>query len=182
MVDQLLDLSRLEAGTAQPRRDWCSIEELLREAIDHVEAGDDGQFNLSIDSGLPLVNADAAQLERALANLLENARRYSGGYPVKVRAGVIGGRLMMRIVDRGPGISPSELPRVFEPFYRGAGDGEHPGSGLGLAIARGFIEANEGRLSAESLPGQGTTFVVDLPLPPGEAPVTSIAGRGTSRP
>lgn len=162
LVDQLLDLSRLDAGTAQPRRDWCSIEELVRMAVDEV--GDGDRFNLSIDGDLPLVELDAAQVERALANLLENAKRYSGGHPVTVRAGVVGSHLRIRIVDRGRGVSQAELNRIFEPFYRGHGDGEHGGSGLGLAIARGFVEANDGHLSAESLPGQGTTFVIELPV------------------
>ena len=99
-----------------------------------------------------------------MVNLLDNARRHSGGYPVRVRAGALGHRLMVRIVDRGPGIPYNELPRIFEPFYRSHREDDHPGSGLGLAIARGFIEANGGRLGAESLPGQGTTFVVELPI------------------
>jgi two-component system sensor histidine kinase KdpD len=162
LVDQLLDLSRLEAGTARPRREWSSIEELVRSSVDEV--GDGERFVLSVDRDLPLLEVDAAQLERALVNLLENARRYSGDHPVKVRVGTIGSRLKIRIIDRGPGISHGELDRIFEPFYRGHDDGDHPGSGLGLAIARGFIEANEGRLTAESLPGQGTTFEIELPL------------------
>jgi two-component system sensor histidine kinase KdpD len=164
LVDQLLDLSRLEAGTARPRRDWCSIEELIRAAVEQVDSDGHQRFNLGIDKDLPLVNTDGAQLERALVNLLENARRYSGGFPVKVRAGVVGGRLMIRIVDRGPGIPHRELERIFEPFYRGTAGMDDSGSGLGLAIARGFVEANEGCLTAESLPGQGTTFVIELPL------------------
>ena len=119
LVDQLLDLSRLEAGTARPRREWCSIEELIRSAVDEVGNGNAECFNLFVDPDLPLINADAAQLERALVNLLENGRRYSGGHPVRVRAGTVGHRLMVRIVDRGPGISFGELQRIFEPFYRG---------------------------------------------------------------
>lgn len=163
LVDQLLDLSRLETGTAPPRRDWTSMEELVRDAVDEV--GDADRFALSVDRDVPLLEIDAAQLERALVNLLENARRYSGGQVVKVRVGAIGNRMMIRIVDRGPGIPHSELPRIFEPFYSSHRDGAHTGAGLGLAIARGFVEANQGRLTAESLPGQGTTFVVELPLP-----------------
>ena len=77
--------------------------------------------------------------------------------------------LNLRVSDRGPGIPKEELERVFEPFYRARGSGAS-GSGLGLAIARGFVEANGGRLKAESLPGQGTTFVFQLPVPV-EAPV-----------
>jgi two-component system sensor histidine kinase KdpD len=162
LVDNLLELSRLEAGTASPRPDWVSIEELVRGAAQ--EGSLSARLELSIDRDLPLVRADAAQLERAIANLLENATRYSGGLPVSVRARAVGQRLMVRVVDRGPGIAGAELERIFEPFYRVPGDDGHRGSGLGLAIARGFIEANGGRLWAESLPGQGTSFVISLPL------------------
>jgi two-component system sensor histidine kinase KdpD len=162
LVDKLLDLSRLHAGAAVPRRDWCSIEELLEVALDHI--GRDG-FVLSIDRGLPLIRADAVQIERAFANLLENAARYRDGHPVSVRARAVRERLVVRIVDRGPGLPSGELDRIFEAFYRAPG-GAHSGSGLGLAIVRGFIEANDGRVWAESLPGQGATFVVELPLEP----------------
>jgi two-component system sensor histidine kinase KdpD len=164
LVDKLLDLSRLHAGAAVPRRDWCAIDELLEVALDNLRGGRDG-FVLAIDRGLPLVRADAVQIERALANLLENAGRYGGGHPVSVRARAVGRRLVIRIVDRGPGLPAGELERVFEAFYRGPEKPTgHTGSGLGLAIVRGFVEANGGRVWAESLPGQGSTFVVELPL------------------
>ncbi len=73
-------------------------------------------------------------------------------------------RLMIRVIDRGPGIPRELLPHVFEPFRRGEGEAGHRGSGLGLAIVKGFVEANGGRVWAESLPDQGTVFVVQLPL------------------
>jgi two-component system sensor histidine kinase KdpD len=84
---------------------------------------------------------------------------------VSVRARAVGSRLVVRVVDQGPGIRQEERERIFEPFYRapGAGDGPRTGAGLGLAIAKGFIEANGGEISVESLPGQGTTFVVMFP-------------------
>jgi two-component system sensor histidine kinase KdpD len=164
LVDKLLDLSRLHAGAAVPRRDWCSIEELLEVALDNLRGGRAG-FVLSVERGMPLIRADAIQIERALANLLENAARFNGGHPVSVRARAVGHRIAIRIVDRGPGLPREELERVFEAFYRGRDDrSPHTGSGLGLAIARGFIEANGGRVWAESLPGQGSTFAVELPL------------------
>jgi two-component system sensor histidine kinase KdpD len=170
LVDNLLDLSRLEAGAAEPRREAISVEEVIGAALgDLVPAKDD--FALSIDPDLPLIRADSAQLERAFVNVLENARRHSAGHPVSVRARAVrplageGGKLIVRVVDRGPGIPPAQLERVFEPFYRaGTAQTGHRGSGLGLAIARGFIEANGGELRAESLPEQGTTFVFELPL------------------
>jgi two-component system, OmpR family, sensor histidine kinase KdpD len=158
LVDDLLDLSRLEAGTADPRREWCSIEEV-------VDAAGEGMpgIDVQLDAELPLVQVDSAQLERAVGNLLQNAVRYSNGQPVSVRAHVSGRRLLLRISDHGPGIPKDQLERIFEPFYQVNG-GSHSGSGLGLAIARGFVEANGGRLRAQSLPGQGATFVIELPI------------------
>ncbi|HXP37025.1 MAG TPA: DUF4118 domain-containing protein [Solirubrobacteraceae bacterium] len=197
LVDNLLDLSRLEAGAAEPRRDWTSVEELIRAALSELGAGPD-DFSLSIDEDLPLVSVDPVQMERAFVNVLENARRHSGGHPVSVRARAVrglarmpekvrnagedegadapglapgagarppGGRVIVRIVDRGPGIPPAQLERVFEPFYRaGTSSSGHRGSGLGLAIARGFTQASSGSLYVESLPGQGASFVFELPL------------------
>jgi two-component system, OmpR family, sensor histidine kinase KdpD len=164
LIDNLLDLSRLEAGAAEPRREWTSIDDVLRAAAE--EAG--GGFSFVVDPDLPLVRADAAQLERAFANLLDNAAHHSGGHPVSVRARAVGGRLVVRVVDRGPGIAAAQLERVFEPFFQAGGGrtGGARGSGLGLAIARGFVEANGGRLKVESLPDQGASFVCELPLEP----------------
>jgi two-component system sensor histidine kinase KdpD len=174
LVDNLLDLSRLEAGAAEPRREWTSIEEVVRAALVEL-GGSEEEWKLSIDRELPLVLADPTQMERAIVNVLENARRHSGGHPVSVRARAVhkisgaDGKLIVRIVDRGPGIPPAQLERVFEPFYRaGTASGGHRGSGLGLAIARGFTQANGGELHVESLPGQGATFVFELPLESGD--------------
>ncbi|MGD0196371.1 MAG: ATP-binding protein [Solirubrobacteraceae bacterium] len=166
LIEKLLDLSLLQAGTAEHRRVPYAIDDVLHEAIAYVQADSPAQeFRISLDDELPLVSGDPAQLERAFANLLENAARYSAGKPVSIRAHRAGERLRVRIVDQGPGIRPSELDRIFLPFYRSATDGpEHQGSGLGLAIARGFVEHDGGKISAESLPGQGTSFVVELPV------------------
>jgi two-component system sensor histidine kinase KdpD len=166
VVDKLLDLSRLQGGAAAPRAEWCSVDEVLRAAVEQTPHAPG--YDVAIDPDLPLIRADAAQLERASANLLENAARHGGGHPVAVRARAVGPRVLVRIVDRGPGIAGPERERIFEPFHRGstAADG-HAGSGLGLAVVRGFVEANGGRVWAESLPGQGATFVVELPLPVG---------------
>jgi two-component system sensor histidine kinase KdpD len=204
LVDNLLDLSRLEAGAAEPHTALTSVDEVIRAALAELAPAPE-DFSLSIDRDLPLVSVDPVQLERAFVNVLENARRHSGGHPVSVRARAVrslgaaaeapqadlvadeersgaafdtglaplegpsgapaGDRLVVRIVDRGPGIPPAQLERVFEPFYRaGTPQGGHRGSGLGLAIARGFTESNGGRLHVESLPGQGATFVFELPL------------------
>ncbi len=204
LVDNLLDLSRLEAGAAEPHVALTSVDEVIRAALAELSPAPE-DFSLSIDRDLPPVSVDPVQLERAFVNVLENARRHSGGHPVSVRARAVrslgaaaeapradlvadeersgaafdtglaplegpsgapaGDRLVVRVVDRGPGIPPAQLERVFEPFYRaGTPQGGHRGSGLGLAIARGFTESNGGRLHVESLPGQGATFVFELPL------------------
>jgi two-component system, OmpR family, sensor histidine kinase KdpD len=165
LVDKLLDLSKLQAGRAEPRRDWVSLEDVVLAARDGLADGA-AAIRLTVAPDVPDVQADAAQLERSFANLLENARRYSGGQPVSVHIRRSDTRVLVRVVDRGPGIAPSEIERIFEPFYRGPRARGEPwtGSGLGLAIAKGFVEANGGTISVESLPGQGTTFVVSLPI------------------
>jgi two-component system, OmpR family, sensor histidine kinase KdpD len=162
LVDKLLDLSRLQAGRTEPRRELVPMEEILLAARETLpSAGRD--VRLSVASDVPALRVDATQLERAFANLLENARRYSNGAPVSVQVRGVGSRVIVRITDRGPGIAPEDRERIFEPFYRGARPGQPwGGSGLGLAIAKGFVEANGGRISVESLPGQGTTFVVEF--------------------
>jgi two-component system sensor histidine kinase KdpD len=165
LVDKLLDLSRLQAGRAEPRQDWVSLEDVVLAARDSL-ADSNGDVRVAVDPDVPAVRADAAHLERAFANLLENALRYSGGLPVSVHIRRTGSRAVVRVVDQGPGIAPADRARIFEPFYRGPGARNEPwgGSGLGLAIAKGFVEANGGTISVESLPGQGSSFVVALPI------------------
>jgi two-component system sensor histidine kinase KdpD len=160
LVENLLDMSRLEAGKAEPHRGPVDLAEVLEEA--RQGQGRPESIRLALDAELPMVNADAAQLERVFANLLENAVRYGNGRPVLVRSRVVGGNIVVRVVDQGPGIPESEWERIFEPFQHG--DATNAGSGLGLAIAKGFVEANGGELAVESLPGQGTSFVVTLSL------------------
>ena len=164
LVDKLLDLSRLQAGGAAPRADWVSVEDLVAAASEGLR-GPGGPVRLIVDDGVSEFRADAAQLERALANLLENARRYAGESPVSVHAHRAGDRIVISVVDQGPGIDPAERERIFEPFYRGrrSASGAWTGSGLGLAIAKGFIEANGGTIRVDSLPGQGTSFIISLP-------------------
>jgi two-component system sensor histidine kinase KdpD len=173
LVEKLLDLSKLQAGRAEPRRDWVSLEDVMLAARESLSA-QAADVRLSIDPDVPEVRADAVQLERAFANLLENARRYSAGQPVSVHVRRSGDEVLVRVVDRGPGIAPSDRERIFEPFYRGPQAARTPwtGSGLGLAIAKGFVEANGGAISVESLPGQGTTFIVSLPGAP--EPVVTV--------
>lgn len=160
LVGDLLDLSRLEAGAAAPDQELWSLDDLVREAIDSLGA----RMHVDIAGEAPLVNVDATQIQRVLANLIENALRYSPvDARVLVRITATRKEAIVRVVDQGPGLPDSELERVFEPFYRHDGD-LRSGAGLGLAIARGFAAANGGRVWAESRPGQGATFALALPV------------------
>lgn len=162
LVENLLDMSRLEAGKAEPHREPTDMAEVLEGARQAVAGGD--RVQVAVAPGLPAVDADATQLERAFANLLENALRHGRGRPVKVTSRRVGDKIALRVVDQGPGIPESDWRRIFEPFQTGSANGVRGGSGLGLAIAKGFVEANGGEIEVDSLFGQGTSFVVTLPL------------------
>ena len=165
LIEKLLDLSRLQGGHAEPRRDWVSLEEIARSAAAQLPPG--SQVQVSIEPDLPLLRLDAAQIERALVNVLDNAARHSAGRPVRIRGRARADRVLLRIVDEGPGIAPGVRERIFEPFWRGGpAQDDHRGSGLGLAIARGFVQANGGRLVAEPTVGSGAVFVMTFPLEP----------------
>jgi two-component system, OmpR family, sensor histidine kinase KdpD len=176
LIEKLLDLSVLQAGRAEPRQVWYSIDEVLQEAIEQ-RSGEVGVFRLSVEPNMPLLQGDPGQLERAFANVLENAARYSCEKPVSVRAATVRDRIRVLIVDQGPGIPRSEHERIFLPFYRAPGARTHESSsGLGLAITKGFLELNGGRISVESVPGQGTSIVVEFPLiPQRSVPATPFA-------
>ncbi|MBS1678518.1 MAG: DUF4118 domain-containing protein [Actinobacteria bacterium] len=164
LVENLLDVSRLESGKAEPHAEPLELGDLLAAARESI--GPYGEHvRLSLDDDLPPLRADPTQLERAFANLLENAVVHGEGQPVLVRSRLVGPRLVVRVVDRGPGIPENLRERIFEPFYRAPGAASGGGSGLGLAIARGFIEANGGEVEVESLPGQGSSFVVTFAAP-----------------
>ena len=160
LVGDLLDLSRLEAGAASPELEAWDLSDLVREAVDTLSATD----RVEIGGETPVVDVDGGQIQRAIANLVENAIKYSPpGAVVHVRITATRKEAIVRVVDQGPGLPDSELERVFEPFYRRDSD-PRSGAGLGLAIARGFVEANGGRIWAESRPGQGATFALALPV------------------
>jgi two-component system, OmpR family, sensor histidine kinase KdpD len=160
LVDDLLDLSRLEAGAAPPQRVAWELPDLIRDAVEGLHARE----RVEITGETPIVDVDGGQIQRALANLIENALKFSSpAEPVHVAITATRKEAIARVVDHGPGVPPEDLERVFEPFYRGAG-AARSGAGLGLAIARGFVEANGGRIWAESRAGQGATFAIALPI------------------
>src|SRR4051794_3871110 len=140
LVDDLVDLSRMESGTLRTVPERLDLRELVtRIAEGHPEV------KVTVPEDLPAVTADRAQVERVLANLVDNAVRFSPpDTPVRITGGVGGGKATVRVIDRGPGIPPNQRARVFEPFFQGRPSDD--GGGLGLAISRGFVEANGGRV------------------------------------
>jgi K+-sensing histidine kinase KdpD len=163
LVDNLLDLSRLDAGPTTRRPELWTIDSLLARALEQLGAEAD-RIDVTVASGLRPVRVDAAHIERVLVNLLENALKFSSPADrVDVSAGVEAGEIRVRVRDRGPGVAEADRERIFEPFERASAVGR--GSGLGLAIAKGFAEANGGRVWLEPSPLQsgGSTFVLELP-------------------
>jgi two-component system sensor histidine kinase KdpD len=168
LVDDLLDLSRVQAGAVNPRVDWLDVHDVVARAATQVQAA---PVSIDLPEELPLVRADATQMERVFLNLLDNAARFSPpGRPVRVTGGAGRGHVTVRVTDEGPGVPLGQADAVFEPFYRGrrgatAADGRErgagAGAGLGLAICRGFVEANGGRLLLQRpVNGTGASFAV----------------------
>jgi two-component system, OmpR family, sensor histidine kinase KdpD len=170
LVSNLLDASRLEASVAEPEAGLWEIEDLLLQALDGIGAPEPRIEVVFSENESSKVRVDIRQVERVLANLLENALRYSAASQlVRVQVNETGSEVLIGVIDHGPGIAPGDAERIFEPFQRGSRTAEVQGAGLGLAIARGFAEVNGGRVWAESLEGQGATFVFALPLATVEA-------------
>ena len=163
LVENLLDLSRLQAGAAEAAPQLWTADELVAQAL--AELGGPKRVQVSERRDLPPVKVDPLQVERVLVNLVENALRFSpADEPVHIRLSATRKELLIRITDRGPGIPEGDRERIFEPFNRVAGERDQRGAGLGLAIARGFTEANGGRLWLESREGQGASFVLAFPV------------------
>jgi len=164
LVGDLLDLSKIEAGAVAPQADWCDLGDLAAAAARRFQTSH--PIELSVPADLPLVRADAAQLERVFSNLIENAVKFSQPEEsIQITGGSGPAWVTVRVVDHGPGIPLEQRRHIFEPFFRGRGGGA-AGSGLGLAIARGFVEANAGRIVVQSNVGLGTSFAVSFPRVP----------------
>ncbi len=171
LVGNLLDMSRLQTGTVTPLIREIDLDEVVPMALGGVP---DGSAELDIPETLPMVAVDKGLLERAVANIVENAVKYAPeGKPVKVSASALGERVELRVVDRGPGVPDTAKDRIFAPFQRYGDAPRGAGVGLGLTVARGFVEAMGGTLAAEDTPGGGLTMVLTL---------RAVAGRPPDRP
>ncbi|MGW3726162.1 DUF4118 domain-containing protein [Streptomyces sp. NPDC000851] len=168
LVGNLLDMSRLQTGTVSPLVREIDLDEVVPMALGGVP---EGSVDLDIPETLPMVHVDKGLLERSVANLVENAVKYSPpDTRVLVSASAINDRVEVRVVDRGPGVPDEAKERIFEPFQRYGDAPRGAGVGLGLAVARGFAEAMGGTLNAEDTPGGGLTMVLSLRRLPGRRP------------
>ncbi len=164
LVANLLDLSRLEVGAAQPHRELWPADMLAADALEEL-GGDASRVAVVLPDEIPAVFVDAVQVERILVNLLENALKFTPEpWAVELGVSVAGNEVLFRVTDHGPGVPDSARERVFEPFEHGSGGPSRAGTGLGLAIARGFARANGCRLWVESTPGRGATFALAVPV------------------
>ncbi|MDX3781333.1 sensor histidine kinase KdpD [Streptomyces europaeiscabiei] len=181
LVGNLLDMSRLQTGTLTPLIRDIDLDEVVPMALVGIP-DPEAAVVLDIPETLPMVAVDKGLLERSVANVVENAVKYSpDGEPVTVSASVLADRVEVRVVDRGPGVPDEAKDRIFEPFQRYGDAPRGAGVGLGLAVARGFAGAMGGTLDAEDTPGGGLTMVLTLPAAPGHAsPTADLPATATS--
>ena len=166
LVTELLDISRLDSGRLHLRRQLVDIPSLVAAVTDKVRMTEP-QLDVAVrfPPDFPRVFADPDKIEQVLTNLVENAAKYASPKGMSVEGASGNGEVSVSVRDRGDGIPPSDLPRVFSKFFRRA-ETRPTGSGLGLWISRGLVEAHGGRLVAESVLGQGSTFRFTLPVAP----------------
>jgi len=166
LVSNLLDITRLEAGSLDLHTEWTPIEEVVGSALNRRElAAEAHRVRVSLPMDLPLVAMDGVLMEQLLLNLLDNALKYSpAGSPVDIKAWATGKSLTLSISDQGPGIPAGEEDRIFEKLARGQAASNRPGAGLGLAICKGIVTAHHGRIQAVNHPQGGAQFLVTLPL------------------
>ncbi|MEU0841007.1 sensor histidine kinase KdpD [Streptomyces sp. NPDC005962] len=177
LVGNLLDMSRLQTGTVAPLFREIDLDEVVPMALVGVP---ESAVTLEIPEDLPMVEVDPGLLERGVANIVENAVKYSPpDRPVLVSASALGERVELRVADRGPGVPDAAKDRIFEPFQRYGDAPRGAGVGLGLAVARGFVEAMGGSLAAEDTPGGGMTMVLTLRAAPGRPGHDTHAPQGT---
>lgn len=168
VVQSLLSAARLNSGQLRPNPDWCEIPDLIRFTLRGVSSlTAEHPIEVKVPPML-LARMDFVLMEQALANLIVNAAVHTPpGVPIEISARIEGGDFILQVADRGPGLPPDQLERIFDPFHRAPG-AKPGGAGLGLAIVKGFVEAQGGRVSAWNRSGGGAIFTIILPA--GESP------------
>ncbi|MDQ6861385.1 MAG: ATP-binding protein, partial [Verrucomicrobiota bacterium] len=165
VVNNLLDMNRLESGVVRPQLEWCDVRELLQSAVEIERESINGRdVRFDVPETIPLALLDHTLIEQAVAKLLANAGSYTPAQlPIEIDADYRDKQLEISVSDRGPGVGGESREQVFEKFYRG--DGRKAGGlGLGLSIARGFVEAHGGTINVENRDGGGARFTISLPV------------------
>jgi two-component system sensor histidine kinase KdpD len=183
LVNNLLDMARIESGEVKLRREWQSVEEVVGSALKAAQpALAQHQVEVDLPRDLPLVEFDATLIERVLYNLLENAGKYTpAGSTIRIAAGTSKDQLRVTVSDNGPGVLQGQREAIFEKFTRGSRESATPGVGLGLAISRAIVEAHRGKIWAEDNPGGGIRFAFTLPLgTPPQSALEAVAATGAA--
>jgi two-component system, OmpR family, sensor histidine kinase KdpD len=178
MVSKLLDMARLQSGEVRLRTEWQSIEEIIGAALASARGAlNQRTLSVQIDPAVSLVECDAVLIERVLANLLENAGKYTPApTPVEILVREAGDELLVSVRDHGPGVPKGQEDLIFEKFTRGNTESATPGVGLGLAICRAIVQAHRGRIWVEPTHPAGATFTFSLPL--GTPPAIDLTDDG----
>lgn len=169
MVNNLLDMARLQAGRIVLKREWQPLEEVIGSSLEVMRSRLSGRkVTVALEPGLPLLEFDAVLIERVICNLLENAAKYAPEGEIRLEAARTDGHVAISVIDQGPGIASGDEGRIFDLFVQGRQEASNPGVGLGLAICRSIIQAHGGSIRAENRAPRGATFTFTLPI--GDAP------------
>lgn len=163
-VENLLNMSRIEAGFIQTKLDWCDVSELIYSAIHRAEKNlKNHTVNVHIQDGLPLFQLDFVWMEQVLFNLINNAAIYTPEKTViSIKADCVNDKLVLTVTDNGSGFPQEEIGKVFDKFYR-LQNSKAGGTGLGLSIVKGFVEAHNGTVRVENAQLGGARFVIEIP-------------------
>ena len=166
LVGNLLDLSRIEAGSIRPEKGWYDLGSLVNEVAGRLgRLATSHNLVLDIPDDLQPTQFDYVEIDQVLTNLIENAVNYTpAGCEIRVSVRMVDNTVRIEVADNGPGIPTAVLPHLFKPFYRAAGAPSPQGSGLGLAVAKGLVEAHGGQIWAENRDEGGARFAFTLPL------------------
>lgn len=166
LVGNLLDMSRIEAGTLKPEMGWYDLGSLVEEVVGRLRFLTSAhKVSVDVAPDLPPLQFDYVEIDQVLTNLLENAIKYTPpGCEIRISVRKANGVAEVAVSDNGPGIPADAMPRLFDAFYRGRSDRRPQGSGLGLAVAKGLVQAHGGRIWAVNEPGGGARFTFTLPI------------------
>jgi two-component system sensor histidine kinase KdpD len=186
LVNNLLDMTRLESGGLHPRKEWQPVQEVIGSSLHHLDKRLRGRVvTTNVAADLPLASFDAIAIEQVLVNLLDNALEYTpAATPLEIAASKCENAIAIEVIDHGPGIPSGTEDKVFQKFFRARPDGvdgSRRGMGLGLAICRGIVESHGGKISARNRPGGGVAFRFTIPLE-GKPPQLESEASGNDEP